>query len=298
MSLPASLAAALEELLGPVRGAVRVHGGSICQVLRVEAPAGAVFVKYADAAPQGLFAVEAAGLQALRGRTGEVVVPEVLAVHDPTDLRTPALRWLVLEWLEPGQAQPTADESLGRGIAILHSAAAPGWGWDRPGFIGSLPQDNSPCDDWPTFWWHRRLDPQLTLAERLRRLPGTRALWHRLADLLPELLRPAADEGPSPLHGDLWAGNVLRLAGGRVALVDPSFHHGHREVDLAMCELFGGFSPAFHAAYREARPLQPGYDEVRREVYQLYFLLVHVNLFGGAYRERTARSLERILSTR
>jgi len=114
-----------------------------------------------------------------------------------------------------------------------------------------------------------------------------RRRFDRLLERLEEWLAPVAEEGPSLLHGDLWSGNVHVLASGEAALVDPSCYRGHREVDLAMTELFGGFGGGFRAAYEEAWPLLPGYAESRRAVYQLYYLLVHVNLFGDAYVNRT-----------
>ncbi len=111
-----------------------------------------------------------------------------------------------------------------------------------------------------------------------------------LFDHLDELLAVGNDDGPSLLHGDLWGGNVHMTDDG-AAIIDPSVYHGHREVDLAMAELFGGFGPGFHAAYDRAWPLPPGYDPTRRAIYQLYYLLVHVNLFGGSYLGRTRSTL-------
>jgi fructosamine-3-kinase len=131
------------------------------------------------------------------------------------------------------------------------------------------------------------------MARTAGREPGARREWERLFDRLPELLAPGEEDGPSLLHGDLWSGNVLSAAG-EPALIDPAVYRGHREADLAMAELFGGFDACFHAAYREARPLLPGYAETRRAVYQLYYLLVHVNLFGGGYVAQTAAMLRRI----
>jgi fructosamine-3-kinase len=138
------------------------------------------------------------------------------------------------------------------------------------------------------------MEPQLELARRGARLPGKSAEWARLMERLPELLAPAEADGPSLLHGDLWGGNVLAAPGGP-ALIDPAVYRGHREADLAMTELFGGFGGGFQAAYREAWPLQPGYP-ARRAVYQLWYLLVHVNLFGGGYVAQTAAVLREALA--
>jgi fructosamine-3-kinase len=171
-----------------------------------------------------------------------------------------------------------------------------GWGWGSANYIGALPQDNTSAATWADFWRARRLEPQLRMARDRGRMPATRAAWDRLFAALPGVLAAAEADGPSLVHGDLWSGNVLCTAGGEPALVDPAVYRGHREVDLAMAELFGGFDREFHAAYREARPLADGYDGVRRPIYQLYYLLVHVNLFGGGSVARTEAVLRTALA--
>lgn len=279
----------VEAELGPVRGARPVGGGCIHPAFRLDLASGPVFLKCAPDAPPGLFASEARGLDALRAaaETG-LRVPEVLAVRDG---------WIALEWLEPGPRRAGFGESLGRGLAALHRAPAEGWGWEGDGFIGPLPQANAPAADWAAFWRERRLLPQLDRAREAGLRPGSEAEWDRLLAALPGLLSPASEaDGPSLVHGDLWSGNVLAVGSGEPALVDPAAYRAHREVDLAMAELFGGFPPDFLAAYGEAWPLEPGYGEARRSVYQLYYLLVHVNLFGGGYVPQTAAALRRSLS--
>jgi fructosamine-3-kinase len=161
-------------------------------------------------------------------------------------------------------------------------------------FIGPLAQENGPAASWAEFWRTRRLQPQLEMARRAGRMPGRAAEWDRLMDRLPELLASAEADGPSLLHGDLWGGNVLAAVEGP-ALIDPAVYRGHREADLAMTELFGGFGADFRAAYQEAWPLQPGYP-ARRAVYQLWYLLVHVNLFGGGYGAQTEGVLREALA--
>lgn len=291
--IPEPLRSALEARLGPVRGASPVGGGCINHGARVETADGPVFVKHNAAAPPGMFAAEARGLEALRAAAEGLVVPRVLAFTEAAD-EVPA--WLALEWLEPGDRVPDFAARLGRGLAEMHGFAVEDedhWGWDEDNFIGSLPQVNRLEEDWADFWRMHRLEPQLDLARRAGRLPGREVDWARLFDLLPELLAPAEADGPSLLHGDLWGGNVMAAAGGP-ALIDPAVYRGHREADLAMTELFGGFGPAFYAAYDEQWPLQPGYPR-RRAVYQLWYLLVHVNLFGGGYVAQTAGVLREAL---
>jgi protein-ribulosamine 3-kinase len=291
VTLPAQIRREVEQRFGELRTVAPVAGGCISNGVRAEIAAGPIFLKFgADTAP-GLFRSEAHGLRQLAEFAGdELKVPEVLAVVDEPDTPSP---WLALEWLETGKQSARQAEALGHALARLHAPVEGDWGDDRPGFIGSLPQDNAPAAGWASFWRDRRLVPQL---QRCGYAGGTRDGWERLLDALPELLTAGEEEGSAPLHGDLWSGNVLPLADGRTALIDPSFYRGHREVDLAMADLFGGLTILSRGAYLEARPLAPGYEEVRRGVYQLYYLLVHVNLFGGGYVQQTEHVLRQVLA--
>jgi fructosamine-3-kinase len=290
--IPDAVRRAVEARLGPVRGAAPVSGGCINHGMRVDLADGPVFVKYNPDAPPGLFAAEVRGLEALRKAADEIVVPRALAWAEAEE-GAPA--WLALEWLEPGRRAPDFTERLGRGLAAIHGLGqGDGWGWMEDNFIGPLPQANGMMASWAEFWRARRLEPQLALARRGGRLPGKAAEWDRLLDRLPELLAPAEADGPSLLHGDLWNGNVLAVAGWPT-LIDPAVYRGHREADLAMTELFGGFGAGFYGAYREVWPLQPGYP-LRRAVYQLWYLLIHVNLFGGGYGAQTAGVLREALA--
>src|SRR6185503_6794480 len=160
--------------------------------------------------------------------------------------------------------------ALGRMLARLHRETGPRFGWHRDNWIGRSPQANGWMDDWNEFWWSRRLAPQLARA-------GLRTAF--LKDALKDH-RPA----PSLLHGDLWSGNAGFIDDGPVVF-DPAVYYGDRETDLAMTELFGGFAPEFYAAYEDELPLDEGYAW-RKHLYNLYHLLNHLNLFGGAYREQ------------
>lgn len=279
------LRAALKRDLGSeVIGSERLSGGSINDAFEVSLADGArIFVKTHPQSPSGMFDAEARGLSWLR-EAGAVRVPEVLAVSDAE----PA--YLALELLSPGARRPTFDEELGRSLAELHAFGAPSFGLAYDNFIGRLAQSNLTADDWAGFYWQRRLEPQLRLAIG-RGLIGssTRARFDALARVLPELLGP--EEPPSRLHGDLWGGNLHTDESGAPCLIDPAVYGGHREVDLAMMRLFGGFGGRVFAAYEEAWPLATG-AERRVPLYQLYPLLVHVNLFGGSY----VGSLERALA--
>jgi fructosamine-3-kinase len=290
VTLPARVRDGVERAVGRIRRISPVSGGCISQAFRVDTAAGTIFLKHHPEAPPAMFAAEADGLRALHAAAdGELRIPTVLALDE-------AATWIALEWLEPGPRGPDFGERLGRGLAALHRRGAGGWGWgwERANFIGPLAQANEPMSTWAEFWAERRLQPQLEMARAAGRDAGSAADWDRLFCWLPELLAPAEEDGPSLLHGDLWGGNVLSAAG-EPALIDPAVYRGHREADLAMAELFGGFGAAFHAAYAEAWPLLPGYAEARRAIYQLYYLLVHVNLFGGGYGAQTAATLRRAL---
>ncbi|HEV2132504.1 MAG TPA: fructosamine kinase family protein [Longimicrobiaceae bacterium] len=302
MSLPEAVRRQLEERFGPIRSARPVGGGCVSPALRLELGGSAAFLKYNEEAIPGLFAAEARGLSELRASADGLRVPEVLALHDAAaEGAAGEPSWLLLEWLEPAPRGAGFGERLGGGLAALHRTRdGEGWGAEEDGFIGPLPQSNTRVGEWPNFWREQRLEPQLRRARDAGRQPGDSREWERLFCGLSELLAQGAEDGPSLLHGDLWGGNVLSVAAAGAgeaepALIDPSSYRGHREVDLAMSELFGGFPSVFYSAYREAWPLQPGYRESRRAIYQLYYLLVHVNLFGGGYVQQTRQLLREAL---
>lgn len=256
-----------------------VSGGDINEAFSVElADRRRAFVKYNADAPPGMFAAEAEGLAWLAA-PGVIALPSVIAVGD---------LYLVLELVAAGRRTPYFDEDLGRKLAALHASGAPGFGHVQDNFIGRLPQDNRREPDWPTFYRARRLAP---MVERARSLLDTSMLaaFERLYLRLPELV--GSSEPAARLHGDLWGGNLHATADGEACLVDPAVYGGHREMDLAMMMLFGGFGPRVFAAYHEAFPLAPGYEQ-RVDLYQLYPLLVHVNLFGSSYVGAVRRALE------
>ncbi|MSO43968.1 MAG: fructosamine kinase [Thermoleophilia bacterium] len=246
----------------------RVPGGDVCEALRIDLrDARSVFVKYRRDAPAGMFRAEAAGLQWLR-EAGGLRIPEIVALGDD---------WLAMEWIERGPSHPDTDEALGRGLAHLHRAGAPAFGADHPGFIGPIAVPNDWCDDWPTFLAECRLIPLARTAGL-----GTDQL-HRLDALITRLPdRVGPPEPPARLHGDLWTGNRMTDTNGAPVLVDPAAYGGHREVDLAMMHMFGGFSQRVFDAYEEEYPLAPGHDR-RRDLNRLIPLLVHATLFRGRY---------------
>lgn len=245
----------------------RVSGGDVNEAYRVELADGrVVFAKTHARAPEGMYAAEADGLAFLA--EGPLRVPRVLSYSREV---------LWLEWLESKPRVHDFDERLGRGLATLHRLSPPSFGHPRDNFIGPLPQSNTAELDWPTFYAERRLRPML---ERARVDPSTRRRFDRLFARLPELVGPP--EPPARLHGDLWGGNLHVDERGEPALIDPAVYGGHREIDLAMMRLFGGFSARVFASYAEAHPLAPGHED-RVGLHQLYPLLVHAALFGASY---------------
>lgn len=293
--------AALGERTGTaatVRTVRPAGGGCIHHAAAVETGAGPFFLKWNRGHPGSAFSSEARGLEALRRALdgGELLrVPEVMAVRDASP---GTAGWLLLEYLPPGPPGPGYHARLGKGLAALHSAqAGERFGWEEENRIGSLPQPNPWTDRWPDFWRDARLGIQLESAFREGRLtPADRGWSDRLLASVEPALAPVATAPPALVHGDLWSGNVHPGPGGIPVLVDPAVALGHGEVDLAMMELFGGFREETFRSYQERRPSPPGYGEVRRPLYQLYYLLVHLRLFGEGYLKGTRSAAQAALS--
>ena len=290
----AAVAEAIAQATGQPFDLVRaspVGGGCIHTALCLEGEESGgrakYFAKLNEAASAPMFAAEADGLLAL-SETAATRVPRVVAQGSDDEHA-----WLVLEWLELGALDSRSGAALGHALAALHRTPRDRFGWTRDNFIGASPQVNGWSDDWHSFWRDRRLHAQLRLAAH-NRLPSK---------LIDRGERLAADCGaffrtykpiPSLLHGDLWGGNVSATREGPV-LFDPAVYVGDREADLAMTELFGGFPKEMAAAYRADFPLDDGYT-VRRELYNLYHVLNHANLFAGGYVAQAARLIERLIA--
>ena len=243
-----------------VADAQPVGGGCIHRCYRATLSGRTVFLKVNDAHFADAFAAEADGLAALRA--AGCTAPEPIS-HGAAG----ASSFLLMEFLELKARGDFA--ALGRMLAALHRRQGERFGWARDNYIGSTPQQNGAHENWAEFWRERRLGPQLALA---------RGNGYAL-DAPPLALLDGHRPEPSLLHGDLWRGNAGFLAGGAPVLFDPAVYYGDREADLAMTELFGGFPPEFYSAYG---PLPAGY-ETRKQLYNLYHLLNHLNLFGGGY---------------
>jgi fructosamine-3-kinase len=302
--------AALEERLGratEIRDSAAVGGGCINPAARLEDDAGErYFLKWNSSAAPEMFPAEADGLQAL-AEPGSLRVPAVLGWGGSGS--TPDPGWLLLEYVPKGSPGPDWGRRLGQGLARLHQAAEnaattdeergrpPSFGWRRENFIGSLPQENREVPSWAEFWRSRRIEPQFRMAcDRGYFLGQDGSIFDQLLDRMGQLL--PEDEGalPSLLHGDLWSGNYYPGPAGEPVLIDPAVFRGAAEVDLAMMELFGSFPRGFWPAYRSIHPVSGNYDFFLRDLYQLYYLLVHVNLFGGGYVGGSLEAARRVLA--
>jgi len=287
-----SLSVALETLFPGdpiVRRGPGGGGGCINSVSTIILKSGlTVFLKENGRAPSAMFREEAKGLEALIGAY-PLKVPKPLALGKEN-----GSSFLLLEYIERGVKGRDYWSSFGRALSQMHrEGAGLSFGFDSNNFIGSTVQINERMERWSDFFAEKRLLHQVELARSARLADsemsrGVESICHRMADLLPE------PEFPSLLHGDLWSGNFMVDKRGEAVLIDPAVYYGHREADLAMTELFGGFNRAFYQAYNEAFPLEPGYGE-RRDLYNLYHMLNHLNLFGHAYYAACDSSITSLL---
>lgn len=287
-SIPSPVADAVARETGAsLTGFSPASGGCINNGGQVVTSAGHYFLKWNDGTryPR-MFETEAKGLALLAGPSA-LRVPRVITAGAAA-----SYQFLLMEYVESGRRSLDYWENFGRGLALIHRQSAPAFGLDHDNYIGSLPQRNRQHSSWTEFFINARLEPQLKLALQAKALEASASrkfaqLFSRLPELLP-------GEPPSLLHGDLWGGNLMTTSSGQPCLIDPAVYYGHREVDLAMTQLFGGFDPVFFHAYDDAFPLLPGYEE-RLALYNLYPLLVHVNLFGGGYAGQVMSVLNRFL---
>ncbi len=262
-----------------VRARHHAGGGSINDAAVLELADGStLFLKQNSASHTGLFEEEARGLLALAEAEGPRV-PRVLALFSDGHTQT-----FLMEYIASGRKGSGFFSRFGRDLARLHRTNRNDrCGFERDNHIGSTPQRNRWTRDWHAFFGEHRLLFQVELAQQRGHADTTMVRrTETLARKLPDLLPHVEDGRPSLLHGDLWGGNYMVDSEGQSVLIDPAVYYGHREADLAMTELFGGFSPEFYRAYREEWPLEPGYEK-RRDLYNLYHLLNHLNLFGRGY---------------
>lgn len=252
-----------------------VGGGSINDARRIDTSQGVYFVKLNDAEkyPE-MFAAEADGLEFLREKS-EFLIPKPICTGN-----TDGTTWIIMENIASSRKNADFWQKFGSRTARMHQQTNATFGYHRDNFLGTLPQKNTQLDNWADFFVNYRLEPQIKLArdsgiasaEMLRLFDK---LAHRAERYFPQ-------EPPAALHGDLWNGNFMPDANGDAVIFDPAVYYGHREMDLGMTKLFGGYEAAFYEAYNEIYPLEQGWED-RVKVANLYYLMAHVNLFGGGY---------------
>lgn len=264
-----------------------VGGGCISSAFRLSDREQSWFVKTNRADALAMFEAEAAGLDALAD-SQTIQTPRALCTG-----RSGGTSFIVMRYIEWGQSSLAGWREAGRQLAGLHRCNADHFGWIRDNTIGATHQANDYSDDWTSFWRDRRLGFQLEEAARNGYGGHVQSLGEQLRSRFDVLIDH--DPGPSLLHGDLWGGNLAFDANGEAVIYDPATYYGDRETDLAMTELFGGFSPDFYAGYREVWPLDTGY-RVRKQLYNLYHVLNHMNLFGGGYQAQAEQMMQSLLA--
>ena len=286
-ALRRALQTALGRALDPAPAA-HVAGGSIGECVRWSSDDGDLFVKLAPVERLSALEAEAAGLAELDAAAA-IRVPALLGTGTTT-----STAWLALRWIDFTTPVRRSEALLGEQLASLHRVGAPRFGWHRDNTIGATPQRNAWDDDWARFFVRQRLALQLDLAETNGASSHLLERGRRLGEIAGALFssyRPV----PSLLHGDLWGGNWATDVSGAPVVFDPAVYFGDREADIAMTRLFGGFGPAFYAAYQAAWPLDPAAG-TRRGFYNLYHVLNHFNLFGGGYGAQAEGMIERLLA--
>ena len=279
----------LADVIGTVGDPVPVAGGCInhCATLTLSGSLRRVFAKTNSVEKELMFEVEARALVDLAA-TKAIRVPEVIRCGVVGEHA-----YLLLEHIPLGHGTPRQHHVLGEKLAALHQTTSPDgrFGWGRDNVIGETPQPNPWTDDWATFFAEHRIGFQLELAasKDAQRF----AHGEQLVKRIPDLLRGHQPK-PSLLHGDLWSGNVGFTPTGSPVIYDPASYYGDRECDIAFTEMFGGRGSDFYSGYRSVYPLDPGYEN-RRELYNLYHVLNHYNLFGHSYGEQAQAMIRKLL---
>jgi fructosamine-3-kinase len=282
-SLPVPLKTALDQALrevgesGPIVEIRPQGGGCINHASQVVTRNNQYFLKWNPQPLSNMFTAEAKGLQLLAAEN-IIRVPAVIKVQE-AQAGVPA--FILLEWIE---RRSSFDQRIcGQQLAKLHlKSVSDQFGLDHDNYIGSTPQYNTWHADWISFFREQRLQPQIDLAQRNGHCPQSRRqkldrLLARMDDFLGGI-----PHKPSLLHGDLWGGNVIGDEKSNPVFIDPAVYYGDREADLAFTQMFGGFSSSFYQAYHETYPLESGYQD-RFEIYNIYHILNHLNLFGESY---------------
>jgi protein-ribulosamine 3-kinase len=284
MSIPSSIVESIETKLGMVKKFAPASGGCINNGGVIDTDSGKYFIKWNDSgAFPKMMEKEARGLELLAS-SESLKVPRVI-MHGTSV----SFQYLVLECIESKPRKSNYWKTFGEQLATLHLYSSPIFGLDHDNYIGSLHQKNTEGNTWVEFFIELRLKVQIALAKEKGLMSAAiEKDFDVLFNKLPGLIH---DEKPSLLHGDLWGGNIMVDNSGEPCVIDPAVYFGNREVDLAMTTLFGGFDMKYLNSYNEVYPLVPGHEE-RLELYKLYPLLVHVNLFGAGYLSQVSSILK------
>jgi protein-ribulosamine 3-kinase len=261
-----------------------ISAGNLNQGIKLETSVGQLYLKINFDHEKEILKKESEGLKKL-SRSTYLKIPEIYGCGRVRDYN-----YLLSEFIPEGSYAKDYWEELGLGLADLHLHHQKFFGFESDNFIASLPQKNNTLENWVDFYIENRLEPLLSLAYFDQLIPidflkKFQALYPKLGLIFPK-------EPPSLIHGDLWSGNILCGPEGKPCLIDPAVYYGHREMDLAFSHLFGGFDRRFYEAYESILPLEPGFES-RMALYNLYPLLVHLNLFGSAYLPAIEKTIKR-----
>ncbi|MEL6656907.1 MAG: fructosamine kinase family protein [Bacteroidota bacterium] len=275
----------IEQSMGKIARIRPLSDGDTSSIYQLELSNTTLVAKTNSATTSpGLLKAEHLGLTAIAAYQ-KIATPKI-ELYEQCEQR----ELLVMQHLSSGEKTTASLRQFGRQLAQLHQVQVNQMGWEFSNYIGKLSQSNQPCPTWHQFYAVERLHAQVQVAVEAGLLTvGDVPSMSRLEQACKNLL---GDPQPSPLHGDLWSGNYIIDISGTGYLIDPSFYYGHSEVDLAMSRLFGGFGTHFYEAYHEVLPPEPG-AAARRDLYQLYYLLVHLNMFGRSYLSSVQHILNR-----
>ncbi len=291
MLLPADLISHIENTLSTtlkleveIEHVEKVSGGSVNDSFKLSTKDNAFFIKINNENKfPGLFNAEANGLKLLRS-SQSFHIPEVISTGTFNELG-----YLILPYVEQGKPSPNFWTTFANQLAQLHQNSAEYFGLENDNYNGSLAQVNSKKLTWASFFVENRLMIQCKMARDTQRVDG--AFVQEIEKIYPKIEALFPSEKPSLLHGDLWSGNYLVGINDRPVLIDPAVYYGHREVDIAMCMLFGGFDRKMYDRYHEVFPLESDWES-RVDIANLYPLLVHVNLFGASYAKRVRQVIK------
>ncbi|MEM6800443.1 MAG: fructosamine kinase family protein [Bacteroidota bacterium] len=287
MNIPQELQQQLEQIHGfQIQSSRAIGGGCIHNAQELVTAKGSYFLKYNHPGALANFEAEKKGMELLTA-VGNIPTPRMLASG-----QTENTAFLLMEFIQSAPRVADYWENFAQNLALLHLNSQDQFGLDHDNFIGALPQSNRQHDSWIDFFIEERIEPMLSMAIRKQELKvSIRTDFEVLYKILPEII---PTESPSLLHGDLWGGNIITNSEGKACIIDPAVYYGHREMELAFMSLFDSQPLAFYEAYHEVYPLENGFGD-RFDIYNLYPLLVHVNLFGGSYAASVKRILKSVL---